>query len=83
MGFVDVVALLVVDGFMGFAGGQWLVIAGFVGSVLRERERDIERERERQFCKEERTKNQIIIIIIITVLQTVWSLFKCCGLYSY
>ena len=42
VGFVDDVALLVVDGFVGFAGGRWLVIAGFMGSVLRE----IERERE-------------------------------------
>ena len=37
--FVDAVALLVVDGFVGFAGGRSLVIAGFMGSVLRERER--------------------------------------------
>ena len=28
VGFVDVVALLVVDGFVGFAGGRWMVIAG-------------------------------------------------------
>ena len=45
MGFVDVDALLVVDGFVGFAGGRWLVVAsflwvllswvvGFVGSIL-------------------------------------------------
>ena len=25
LGFVDVVALLVVDGFVGFAGGWWLL----------------------------------------------------------
>ena len=45
VGFVDVVALLVVDGFVGFTGGQlsqglwvllvpgsqWLVVAGFCG----------------------------------------------------
>ena len=30
MGFVDVDALLVVDGFVGFAGGQWLVVTGFL-----------------------------------------------------
>ena len=45
VGFVDAVALLVVDGFVGFAGGRWLVVAsflwvllsrvvGFMGSVL-------------------------------------------------
>ena len=28
MGFVDVDALLVVDGFVGFAGGRWLVVGG-------------------------------------------------------
>ena len=45
MGFVDAVTLLVVDDFVGFACGRWLVVAsflwillsrvvGFVGSVL-------------------------------------------------
>ena len=81
VGFVDVDALLVVDGFVGFAGGRWLVIAGFVGFVLRE----IEREAILQRGKNKEPK----IIIIITVLQTVWkkgskwSLFKCCGFYWY
>ena len=30
VGFVDAVALLVVDGFVGFAGGWWLVVTGFL-----------------------------------------------------
>ena len=48
LGFVDVVALLVVDGFVGFSGGWWLLglwvllmvggqasmVAGFVGSTI-------------------------------------------------
>ena len=45
VGFVNAVALLVVDGFVGFASGRWLVVAsflwvllswvvGFMGSVL-------------------------------------------------
>ena len=42
----------IANGFVGFAGGRWVVIAGFVDSVLRER------ERERRFCKGKRTKNQ-------------------------
>ena len=28
VGFVDAAAFLVFDGFVGFAGGRWLVIAG-------------------------------------------------------
>ena len=35
----------IANGFVGFVGGRWVVIAGFVGSVLRERERERERER--------------------------------------
>ena len=45
VGFVNAVALLVVDGFVGFAGGRWLVVTsllwvllsrvvGFMGSIL-------------------------------------------------
>ena len=37
LGFVDVVALLVVDGLLGFAGvvgGRWLVVAGFLWILL-------------------------------------------------
>ena len=30
VGFVDAVALLVVDGFVGFAGGWWLVVTSFL-----------------------------------------------------
>ena len=30
VGFVDVVALLVVDGFVGFVGGWWLVVTDFL-----------------------------------------------------
>lgn len=41
VGFVDVVTLLVVDGFVGFAGGQWSqglwVLLGFVGSMVKRR----------------------------------------------
>ena len=34
VGFVDAVALLVVDGFVGFAGDRWLVVAGFLWVFL-------------------------------------------------
>ena len=38
VGFVDVVVLLVVDGFVGFAGGRWLqglwVLLGWWSSIF-------------------------------------------------
>ena len=34
VGFVNAVALLVVDGFVGFAGGRWLVVASFLWVLL-------------------------------------------------
>ena len=34
VGFVNAIALLVVDGFVGFVGGRWLVVVGFLWVLL-------------------------------------------------
>ena len=49
----------IANGFVGFAGSRWVVIAGFVDSVLRERERGDSAKRKEQRTKKNNNNNGV------------------------